>query len=54
MDIKITIVVNHKYTIHDVIDLVDSGADLNCIQEGLVPTKYFEKIAQSLTSASGS
>jgi hypothetical protein len=27
----------------EVIVLVDTGADLNCIQEGLIPTKYFEK-----------
>ena len=27
----------------EVIVLVDTGADLNCIQEGLILTKYFEK-----------
>lgn len=27
---------------------------MNCIQEGLVPTQYFEKNFQSLTDASGS
>ena len=26
---------------------------MNCIQEGLIPTRYFQKTAQSLTSASG-
>ena len=24
--------------------LIDSGADLNCIQEGLIPTKYYQKM----------
>lgn len=28
--------------------LFDTGADLNYIKEGLVPTKYFEKTSQSL------
>ena len=32
---------------------MDSGVDMNCIQESLVPTKYFEKTMNSLTSASG-
>jgi hypothetical protein len=33
--------------------LIDSGADLNCIQEGLIPRKYFEKSNQRLNSATG-
>ena len=41
--IKITLVKHQEYIIRDAIALVDSGADLNCIQEGLIPTKYFEK-----------
>ncbi|KAF6142833.1 hypothetical protein GIB67_002697 [Kingdonia uniflora] len=48
-----TLVIQEEYTIQ-VIALTDSGADLNCIQEGLVPTKYFVKTTQSLTSASES
>lgn len=27
-----------EYTISNIIALVDSGVDMNCIQEGLVPT----------------
>ena len=46
--------IKNLYTIQDAIVLVDSGANLNCIQEGLVPTKNFEKTTQSLTSTSGS
>ncbi|XP_008233166.1 PREDICTED: uncharacterized protein LOC103332224 [Prunus mume] len=30
-----------------------SGADLNCIQEGLIPTKYYQKSKESLSTASG-
>ena len=41
-----------NFIIKDDIALVDSGADMNCIQEGLIPTKYFHKTTQSLTSAS--
>jgi hypothetical protein len=33
--------------------LVDTGADLNCIQEGLVLSRYFEKSMETLSSASG-
>nr|KYP53754.1 Enzymatic polyprotein [Cajanus cajan] len=31
--------------------LVDSGADLNCIREGLIPTQYYEKTVQILRAA---
>ena len=33
--------------------MIDSGADLNCIQEGIIPSKYFKKSRERLTSASG-
>ncbi|RDX61469.1 Enzymatic polyprotein, partial [Mucuna pruriens] len=36
------------------IALIDSGADINCIQEGLIPTKYYEKTLEGVTSANGS
>ena len=55
---KITPVIWHtnvKLIIDDheieVVVLVDTGADLNCIQEGLIPTKYFEKSTEKLNSA---
>lgn len=35
------------------IALVDSGANQNCIREGLIPTEYFEKTKEELSSASG-
>jgi regulator of replication initiation timing len=49
---KVHIVVDQDYTF-DVIALIDSGADLNCIHEGLIPRKYFEKSTQRLNSATG-
>ena len=30
--------------------LVDSGIDINCVQEGLIPTVYFEKTYQGVVS----
>ena len=51
--IRITFIIKPDFIIKDVVTLVDSGADMNCIQEGLIPTKYFQKTTQSLTSASG-
>ena len=34
--------------------MIDSGADMNCIQEGLIPSKYFEKSTERLVPANGS
>ena len=48
---KVHIVVAQDYAF-DIIVLIDSGANLNCIQEGLIPSKYFEKSTQRLNSAS--
>ena len=31
--------------------MIDSGADMNFIQEGLIPSKYFEKSTERLISA---
>jgi len=49
---KITIIVAKDYSF-DAIALIDSGSDMNCIQEGLIPSKYFEKSTERLNSASG-
>ncbi|BBG93113.1 LRR and NB-ARC domains-containing disease resistance protein [Prunus dulcis] len=48
---KVTISVK-DYEFH-VVALFDSGADLNCIKEGLIPTKYYMKSTESLRTASG-
>ncbi|CAL9002903.1 unnamed protein product [Prunus brigantina] len=48
---KVTIFVkNFEFT---TVALFDSGADLNCIQEGLIPTKFYQKSRESLSTASG-
>lgn len=33
--------------------LIDSGADMNCIQEGIFPTQFYEKTTSRLTGAGG-
>ena len=33
--------------------MIDSGAALNCLQEGLVPTQLYEKTRQTLFGANG-
>ena len=35
----------------EIVVLIDLGADMNCIQEGLIPIKYYEKIGQKLFAA---
>ncbi|XLS65694.1 hypothetical protein HN51_025668, partial [Arachis hypogaea] len=32
----------------DFIAMVDSGADVNCIQEELIPIKYYEKTIEKV------
>jgi hypothetical protein len=49
---KVHIIVAKDYSF-DALALMDTGADLNCIQEGLVPSRYFEKSMETLSSASG-
>ena len=50
---KVKIVVSPDYHL-TVIAMINSGADMNCIQEGLIPSKYFEKSTERLVSANGS
>ena len=49
---KVRIVISRGFEF-EVIALINSGADLNCIQEGIIPSKYFKKTKERLTSASG-
>ena len=49
---KVRIVISKDFEF-EVIALIDSGADLNYIQEGIIPSKYFRKTRERLTSASG-
>ena len=48
---KITLKINPDYQA-SFIALIASGADLNCIQEGLIPTVYFVKTSQRLSMTS--
>ena len=48
---KITLKINPDFQSTS-IALIDSGAYLNCIQEGLIPTVYFVKTSQRLSTAS--
>ena len=49
---KITLVINNEFALTKIV-LIDSGADMNCIQERLIPFKYYEKSSQRLTQANG-
>jgi len=33
--------------------MIDSSAGMNCIQEGMIPSKYYEKSTEKLFSANG-
>ena len=50
--IEITLVINKEFSLTE-IALIDSGADMNCIQEGLILLKYYEKSSERLTQANG-
>ena len=49
---EITLVVHKKFSL-TVVALVDSGANMNCIHEGLIPSKYYESTTNRLTQANG-
>ncbi|GAV80666.1 LOW QUALITY PROTEIN: hypothetical protein CFOL_v3_24126, partial [Cephalotus follicularis] len=50
--INITIVIQDSFKLQT-IPLIYSGTQMNCIQEGLIPTKFFEKTKQRLSTANG-
>ncbi|GAV67660.1 Peptidase_A3 domain-containing protein, partial [Cephalotus follicularis] len=50
--INITITIQDYFRLQTTA-LIDSGAQMNCIQEGLIPTKYFKKTKQKLSTANG-
>jgi hypothetical protein len=47
---EIQIVVNKEYYF-TIVALLDLGVDSNCIQEELIPAKYYEKITEGLSQA---
>ncbi|PKI64559.1 hypothetical protein CRG98_014991 [Punica granatum] len=50
--IKITLIINHNLFI-DATALIDTGADENCINEQIIPARFYEKTTESLSSVSG-
>ncbi|XLU93857.1 hypothetical protein S245_008209, partial [Arachis hypogaea] len=53
MKYRVNVRIVVKDFVFDTIALFDSGADSNCIKEGLIPTKYFEKTTERLSSITG-
>ena len=53
MYVNVTLVVNKTFII-ELLALIDTGADLNCVQEGLISTTYYEKTTERLSSDNGS
>ena len=51
--ILVKLFINGKHPIK-IIALFDTGAYLNCIQEVLIPTKFFEKTKEGLRFTNGS
>ena len=49
--INIRIIINDFFL--DTMVLFDTRADSNCILEGLVPTKFFEKTSEKLSTTNG-
>lgn len=48
--LKIKIIIN-KESAMETLALVDIGVDRNIIREGLIPTKYYKKTTQALSTA---
>ena len=51
--IKITLILSKDFEI-DIIALFDTGADLNCIKEDIVPKRFHEKTNERLSAANNS
>ncbi|GAV84713.1 LOW QUALITY PROTEIN: zf-CCHC domain-containing protein, partial [Cephalotus follicularis] len=51
-NINIIITIQDSFKFQTIV-LVDSGTQINCIQEELIPTKFFEKTEQKLSTANG-
>lgn len=49
--ITIKLLINTYYIISNLTSLVDNDADLNCIQEEIMPSKFFEKTMQKFRTA---
>ena len=49
-EVSLTIVVKNQFVFY-IVALIDSRAALNCLQEGLVPIRFYEKTKQTLFGA---
>ena len=49
---RITLVIAKEFVM-TIEALIDSGADLNCVSESIIPSKYFTKATQILNTANG-
>ena len=49
--INCTILVNNDFKVTS-IAMIDSGVDVSCIQEGLIPSRFFEKTTHTVKSIS--
>jgi len=51
--VEVTLIINVDAEFQiTTVALLDSGAYMNCIQEGIIPTKYYEKTTEKLHQAS--
>lgn len=50
--VQISILIEDEFSITTEA-LIDSGADLNCLAKGLIPSKYYSKTVQMLNTADG-
>jgi aspartate carbamoyltransferase regulatory subunit len=51
--IKITLIFSEDFKL-DAIVLFDTGADLNCIKEGVVPKRFLQNTSEKLSAANNS
>ena len=51
-EVSLTIVIKDKFVLN-IVALINLGAVLNCLQEGLVPTQFYEKTKQTLSRVNG-
>ncbi|KAG2682794.1 hypothetical protein I3760_10G001400 [Carya illinoinensis] len=50
---RVNIIIAHDFKFSG-IAMIDSGSDMNCIQEGLVPSRCYKKSTEKLSAANGS
>ena len=51
-EVSLTIVIKDRFVLN-IVTLIDLGSTLNCMQEGLAPTQFYEKTKQILSKGNG-